>query len=123
MIAARSRTPPWAMTSAAVGPSLPMRISSGPSSRNEKPRSASSSCMDDTPTSTRRRRPRRRRLTYDRLQVGETILDQFEPPLRLFDEIGASCDGALVAIDADHARAGVARIAREKPPAPNVASM
>ena len=44
-------------------------------------------------------------LTYDRLQAGETILDQFEPPLRLFDEIGASRDGALVAIDADHPRA------------------
>ena len=40
-----------AITSAAVGPSWPIRMSSGPPRRNEKPRSASSSCIEDTPTS------------------------------------------------------------------------
>ena len=51
MMAASSRSPAQATTSAAVGPCRPMRISSGPSSRNEKPRAASSSCIDETPRS------------------------------------------------------------------------
>ena len=42
----------------------------------------------------------------DRFQIGEPILDQFEPALRLLDETGAVRDRALIAIDADHARAG-----------------
>ena len=37
--------------SAALGPSRSMRMSSGPSCRNEKPRSAWSSCMEETPIS------------------------------------------------------------------------
>ena len=40
-----------AMTSAALGPARDMRISSGPSAMNEKPRSASSSCIEETPMS------------------------------------------------------------------------
>ena len=48
---ARSASDARAITSAAVGPSWPIRMSSGPSRRNEKPRSASSSCIEDTPTS------------------------------------------------------------------------
>ena len=51
MMSARSRSEARATTSAALGPSPPMRMSSGPSSRNEKPRSASSSCIEDTPRS------------------------------------------------------------------------
>ena len=51
MIAARSRSEARATTSAALGPAPPMRMSSGPSRRNEKPRAASSSCIDDTPRS------------------------------------------------------------------------
>ena len=50
-MSARSRSDACATTSAALGPSPPMRMSSGPSSRNEKPRSASSSCIEDTPRS------------------------------------------------------------------------
>ena len=34
-----------------VGPACPIRMSSGPSRRNEKPRPAWSSCIEDTPTS------------------------------------------------------------------------
>jgi len=37
--------------SAAVGPDVPMRMSSGPSKRNEKPRAGSSICGEDTPRS------------------------------------------------------------------------
>ena len=51
MMSARSRSEACATTSAALGPSRPMRMSSGPSSRNEKPRGASSSCIEDTPRS------------------------------------------------------------------------
>ena len=51
MMAARSRSEAWATTSAALGPSPLMRMSSGPSNRNEKPRLAVSSCIEDTPTS------------------------------------------------------------------------
>ena len=38
-------------TSAALAPACAMRMSSGPSKRKEKPRSASSICIDDTPMS------------------------------------------------------------------------
>ena len=48
---ARSASDAFAITSAAVGPSWPIRMSSGPPSRNEKPRSAWSSCIEETPTS------------------------------------------------------------------------
>ena len=45
---------PWSRlltTSAAVSPSSDIRISSGPSRMKEKPRSAWSSCIEDTPMS------------------------------------------------------------------------
>ena len=51
MMLARSVSEAFATTSAAVGPSWPIRMSSGPPSRNEKPRSAWSSCIEETPTS------------------------------------------------------------------------
>ena len=51
MMLARSASEAFATTSAAVGPSWPIRMSSGPPSRNEKPRSAWSSCIEETPTS------------------------------------------------------------------------
>src|SRR6185437_8032894 len=38
-------------------------------------------------------------------QITEAIFDQFEPAPRLFDEIGAARDRALIAVDADHSRA------------------
>ena len=44
-----------------------------------------------------------RRIAGDRLQVGEPVLDQFEPALRVRDQIGPAGDRTLVAIDADHA--------------------
>ena len=43
---------------------------------------------------------------HDRCKIGKAILKQFEPALRLLDQGRAVRDGALVAVDADHARAG-----------------
>jgi hypothetical protein len=48
---ASSRSGSRLTRSAAVSPSRPMRMSSGPSARNEKPRDGSSSWGDDTPRS------------------------------------------------------------------------
>ena len=48
-----SSTEAVATMSAALRPLLPMRMSSGPSRRNENPRSASSSCIEETPRSAR----------------------------------------------------------------------
>ena len=50
-MSASSASPRSLTRSAALGPSPPMRMSSGPSPRKEKPRSASSSCMEETPRS------------------------------------------------------------------------
>lgn len=50
-MSARSPSDARAITSAAVGPVCPIRMSSGPSRRKEKPRPAWSSCIEDTPTS------------------------------------------------------------------------
>src|SRR5262245_21180175 len=50
-IAASSSSDAAATMSAAVGPSRPMRMSSGPSWRKENPRAASSSCIEETPRS------------------------------------------------------------------------
>ena len=51
MMSASVRSEAAATTSAALGPSDSMRMSSGPSRRNEKPRSAVSSCIEETPRS------------------------------------------------------------------------
>src|SRR3546814_2826732 len=50
-MSASSSSPTVLTTSAALGPAFSMRMSSGPSKRNEKPRSASSICGDETPRS------------------------------------------------------------------------
>src|SRR5579862_9465878 len=75
-----------AIISAALGPPPPMRMSSGPSRRNEKPRAASSICIDETPTS--------------------NTIPSIVPALGLFDQAGALGDRALIAIDADDAGTG-----------------
>ena len=41
----------------------------------------------------------------DRFEIGEPVLDQREPAARPLDQLGAARDRALVAVDADHARA------------------
>ena len=80
-LAARGR---WFTSVAASAPPMPMRMSSGPSRRNEKPRSASSSCMEETPTSSTTpsagAKPAASRV---RLQVGEAAFDELQPPARL----------------------------------------
>ena len=39
-------------------------------------------------------------------KIGKTVLEEFQPALRFLDQARAPRDGALVAIDADDARAG-----------------
>ncbi len=51
MTSARTRSPARLTKSAALGPSAPMRMSSGPSFWKEKPRSGRSICIDETPMS------------------------------------------------------------------------
>ena len=57
------------------------------------------------------------------LEIGEAILDQRQPPFGVLHQREAARDGLAVAVDADHARSGDARIARVCPPAPNVPSI
>ena len=109
MMAARSRSLARATTSAALGPSPPMRMSSGPSSRKEKPRvgfdrAASTKRRDRTRRRRRAASPRRATIVF---QIGETILDQIEPALRLAATRSAPrAMRLLIAVDADHARTG-----------------
>ena len=80
MIYARSRSLPRAITSAALGPSRPMRMSSGPSKRNEKPRSA---CIELHRRHAEIEHDAVDRRADERSQIGKAILEQFEPALRL----------------------------------------
>ena len=57
MMLARSRSPAVLTTSAALGPSPPMRISSGPSRRNENPRRPCRAASTKRRDRARRRRP------------------------------------------------------------------
>ena len=104
MMAARSRALALATMSAALGPCRPMRMSSGPSSRNEKPRAASSSLH--------RRHAEiehdavRRRGAGNGVQIREAVFDEFQPAVRGLDQRRALRDGGLIAVDADHARSG-----------------
>ncbi len=107
MMSARSRSDACATTSAALGPSPPMRMSSGPSSRNEKPRSASSSCIEDTPrSSTTPSTAAWPNFSATRSSSEKRVLDQRQPPAGRLDQTGAVRDRALVAVDADDLRIG-----------------
>ena len=93
MMSARSVSDARATTSAAVGPSWPIRMSSGPSRRNEKPRSAWSSCIEETPTSiTTPSTASRPSLRTDVGEIGKAILDQRQPAIRTIDQIGTAGD-------------------------------
>ena len=100
------------MTSAAVGPSWPIRMSSGPSRRNEKPRSAWSSCIEDTPTSITTPSTAEALRGADLGEIGEAVLDQRQPAARPIDQIEAAGNRRAVAVDADDAGSGEASIAR-----------
>ena len=107
MMSARSRSDACATTSAALGPSPPMRMSSGPSSRNEKPRSASSSCIEDTPrSSTTPSTAAWPNFSRDAVERGEALLDQRQSAIGRLHQIGAVRHRALVAVDADDLRIG-----------------
>ena len=107
MTFARSASPARAITSAADGPSPPIRMSSGPSSRNEKPRAAVSSCIDDTPMSITTPSTVAAPCAARNLgEMGETIFDQREPAAGSRDEAGACGNRGAVAIDSDHAGIG-----------------
>ena len=107
MMVARSRSEAAATTSAALGPSRPMRMSSGPSCRKENPRSASSSCIEETPRSkTTPSTASWPRSARHRLQIGELVLHQNEPAAGRLHQVGAARDRALVAVDADDVASG-----------------
>ena len=96
-----------ATTSAAVGPDCPIRMSSGPPRRKEKPRSAWSSCIEETPTSittpSTASIPCRAQTSA---RSGKAVFDQHEPAIGAVDEIETISDRAAVAVDADHPRCG-----------------
>ncbi len=105
MMTPRSRSDAAFTRSAALGPSPPMRMSSGPSWRNEKPRSRlielhrrdaeiEQDAVDRVVTEAAR----------DMFEIGEMVLDQREPALRLLDQAEAARHRVAVAVDADDAR-------------------
>ena len=77
-------------------------MSSGPPSRNEKPRSAWSSCIEETPTSITTPSTAADALRRADLgEVGESVLDQGQPAVGLVDQIEAAGNRRPVAVDAD----------------------
>ena len=113
MMLARSASEALAITSAAVGPSWPIRMSSGPSRRNEKPRSASSSCIEDTPDIHHDAIDRVDALRGANLgEIGKPVLDQRQPAGRSVDQIEPAGDGRPVAVDADDAGPAGSRMVR-----------
>ena len=78
-------------------------MSSGPPSRNEKPRSAWSSCIEETPTSiTTPSTASRPCAAADVGEIGKAILDQGQPAIRTINQIESTGNRRAVAIDADH---------------------
>ena len=84
-----------------------MRMSSGPSLRNEKPRSGlvelhrrdaeiEHDAVDRVDAE----------LARDRVEIGEAVLDQRQPAFACSDQREAARDRAAVAVDADHAAVG-----------------
>ena len=104
MMLARSASEATAITSAAVGPSWPIRMSSGPPWRNEKPRSAWSSCIEDTPTSiTTPSTEETPCAAQTSARWEKRSSHQREPASRLIHQIESAQDRGAVAVDADHA--------------------
>ena len=101
IIAARSRSLARATMSAALGPSCPMRMSSGPSSRNEKPRSAWSSCIDETPRSNTT--PSTAASPAIDCKLANRSSTNSSRPCACATRSAPAGDRALIAIDADHA--------------------
>ena len=77
-------------------------MSSGPSRRNEKPRPAWSSCIEETPTSITTPSTAATPLRgADLGEIGKAVLDQGQPPPGLLDQIEPAGNGRAVAVDAD----------------------
>ncbi len=108
MIWARSRPEAAATMSAALGPSSPMRMSSGPSSRNEKPRSGAVELHRRDAEIETRRRPPRPGPPAAASRSEKRTLHEGEPAARGVDQIGAERDRRVVAVDAENLR-GVVR--------------
>ena len=81
----------------------PIRMSSGPSRRNEKPRPASSSCIDETPRSNTTPSTvswPRPRATSSRLEKRSST--SVRRPAAALTRSAPECNRLLIAIDADH---------------------
>ena len=102
MMAARSRSPARATTSAALGPSRPCACRAvrraGTKIRARLRQAASTRRRD------RARRRRRRRCPRCAARFEKRSSTSSSRPPRLADESGALRDGRLIAVDADHAR-------------------
>ena len=93
--------------SAAVGPSAPMRMSSGPSCAKEKPRSGWSSCMEDTPRSSVTPSTRVEALAGgDRFHLAVAAEHGHEPARICFGKRAAQAKGFRIAIDGDDLAVG-----------------
>ncbi len=90
--------------SAAVGPERLMRMSSGASSRKEKPRAGSSNWNDETPRSSTM--PLVRRAAQIIGEMRELALHQGEAAGKVLHEVLAARDGVGIAVDAEHAAIG-----------------
>ena len=102
MIWASVRSSALLTKSAALSPDRLMRMSSGPSSRKEKPRAGLSNWNDETPRSS----------TTPSLSLGELVhagefaFDQSEAAAEMLDQRLAARDGVGIAVDAQHAAIG-----------------
>ena len=97
---ASSRSGSVLTRSAAVGPLRLMRMSSGPSPRNEKPRAGSSSWNDDTPRSSTTPSSAVTPCSRQQVQhVAELAVDQVQPAGKARGEAGAAGDRLGIAID------------------------
>ncbi len=95
--------------SAALRPALSMRMSSGASWRSEKPRAASSICIDETPMSSATPSSGS---PASAVEIAEPPLLERQPSVALGLERSPGGDRLRVAVDRDDVRAGVEKAAR-----------
>ena len=89
-----------------------MRMSSGPSARNEKPRAGSSSWNDETPrSSTTPSSAVHAGVGQQRQHVAELAFEQMQPAGEAGGQAGAAGDGVGIAVDRPQRAGGGPRIA------------